>query len=78
MRISVKVIAGSKTENVEKRASADGAEEFVVRTRAVREAGKANDAVVVALAKYFEVKKSDVAVVRGHTASRKIIDVNNI
>lgn len=72
MKISVKVIAGAKHESVEQRG-----EEYVVRVRAVREAGKANAAVIEALAEYFSVPKSMIRIVRGASASRKIIEIQS-
>lgn len=36
--------------------------------------GKANDAVIAALAKALKVKKSDLQVVAGHTARTKIVE----
>lgn len=37
--------------------------------------GKANVAIIKALAGYFNVSPSQVQIVQGHTARRKIIDI---
>lgn len=39
--------------------------------------GKANDAVIAALAKALEVKKSDLQVVAGHTARTKLVECSD-
>ena len=46
-----------------------------VRTTAVAADGKANEAVVKLLAKHFDVPKSSITVVRGHTSRIKSIEV---
>ena len=39
--------------------------------------GAANHALIAALADYFQVQKSGVTIVRGHTSRHKIVDVDN-
>jgi len=46
-----------------------------VKCRAVPEKGRANEAVVAILAKYFKVSKRDVTILRGHTSSIKTIEI---
>ncbi len=46
-----------------------------VRVRAVAEDGKANDAVVSALAQAFEVPRDAVRILSGHAARAKVVRV---
>ena len=49
--------------------------EYKVRVTAAPEKGKANGAVIDALAEYFEVPKSSVIIVGGRSTKTKIIDI---
>ena len=68
MRITVDVKAGSKNESVED--LGDG--RYLVRVKAPRRKGKANAEVLKLLGRYFGCR---VSILRGHTSTRKIIDV---
>lgn len=48
-----------------------GDNELKVYVRAPAVDGKANDALILVLAKHFKVAKSRIAIVRGHTARIK-------
>jgi uncharacterized protein (TIGR00251 family) len=50
-------------------------EEYRIRVTAAPEKGKANKAVIEALAVYFGVSKSAVNIVGGKSAKTKIIDI---
>lgn len=69
MKIEVRVKPGSKQTAVEKQA--DGTFLVKVKERAVE--GRANDAVMEAVADYFDVPKSALALVRGKKSRNKII-----
>ena len=71
MRISVKVKANAKRSGVDKISEKD----FVVRVNVPPVDGKANEAVIKALAEYFDTPKSLIRIIRGHTAKQKIVDV---
>lgn len=71
MKIFVKVKANSKTEKIEKM---DG-KNFIVSVKTPAKEGKANSAVVKALAEYFGVAKSDVVIISGLSSKQKIIEV---
>ena len=47
-----------------------------VYTTVAPENGRANDAVIKALAKYFCVAKSQIKIVRGDTARDKVIEID--
>ena len=69
--ISVSVKPQAKTESI-KQISAN---EYQVTVKAPPHDGKANSAVVALLAEYFSVPKSQIKIIRGHTAKRKILTI---
>jgi uncharacterized protein YggU (UPF0235/DUF167 family) len=73
MIISAKIIAGARSESVVVRDDV-----YVVRVRAIREDGKANEAACTALATHFSVPKASVQLVRGHTATRKVFEIQGV
>lgn len=82
MRIIVKVKPSAKKESVERVTQAtlnlDIAKEIDVYKVSVKEppvSGKANTAVVKALAEYFEVSPSLVTLVRGGISKNKVFEI---
>lgn len=71
MKITVIVKPNSKKESVERRA--DGSLEVRVHAPAVE--GKANEAVIGAVAKFFSVPKSVVSLVRGGRGRKKVVEI---
>lgn len=71
MKIKVRVKTGAKEGRVEK----IGEGEYSVRVKARPVEGKANDAVIEALAKYFGIAKSRVALVTGRTSKQKLFEI---
>jgi uncharacterized protein (TIGR00251 family) len=67
MKIFVKV----KTNAKENRIEAMGNNQFSVRVKARPKQGEANQAVIEALAGYFDVSKSCVMLLKGHTCRQK-------
>lgn len=55
----------------------DGAASLSVRVRAIPDKGKANKAVIGLFAKQFKLRKSDLAIVRGHQARQKVLLVRD-
>lgn len=51
--------------------------ELKVRVRAIREKGKANIAVIELLSEYFDIPKSSIEIISGHTSSHKKILLRN-
>lgn len=49
---------------------------LVVAVSAPAVDGRANDAVVQALADALEVRRADIAIVSGHTARSKVVDID--
>ena len=73
MRIWVKVKAGSSRDKIEKNADGD----YAVWVRAKPTDGKANEAVVKALAEYFDISKSRITLLSGHTSKQKLFEIGN-
>lgn len=71
MKIFVDVKPGSKREGVLK---IDGAH-FVVRLRARPIEGKANDALIRALAGHFQISPSRITIVSGMRSKNKVIEL---
>lgn len=78
MRISVKVKPGAKIEKVEKISEqllSEKEADFKVWVKEPAKEGKANKAVIKALAKYFGVSKSAVNIISGAAAKQKIVEI---
>jgi uncharacterized protein len=71
MRITIRVKPGSRENRVEKA----GERDFLVKVKAPAREGKANEAVIRALAEYFDVPPSRVAIVTGAGARQKIVEI---
>lgn len=71
MRIEVRVTPNARREEI--KAGANGG--YVVSVRAPAREGKANEAALAALARYFSVPKTTVKIVRGKTGRVKIIEI---
>lgn len=73
MKIEARVKPRAKTAAVKRQA--DGS--FLIQVKAPAQDGKANEAVVQAVAEYFGVPKNAVTIVRGQTGRNKLINVKN-
>ena len=71
MRITVRVKPNAKKTAVEKTANG----EYIVRVQAPPLEGRANDAVIAALADHFGVPRSRVRIAHGLSGKSKIIDI---
>ena len=77
MRIVVGVKAKARREAVI-RVDAPGENpepHYAVTVKAAPEDGRANTAVIAAVAAFLGVKRSEVAIVSGHTSRRKVLEV---
>lgn len=72
MRISVKAKPGAKREEV---VAAEGY--FVVSVTEPPREGRANRAIIRALAEYFNVPASSVRIVTGFTSREKVVEVDS-
>ncbi|MBI2278617.1 MAG: DUF167 domain-containing protein [Candidatus Brennerbacteria bacterium] len=71
MRFFVRVKPNAKEEKV----TGEGTN-FTVAVKAPPREGKANTAVIAALAAHFNVPKSQVNIVAGHVARHKVIEIS--
>ncbi|HPF31161.1 MAG TPA: DUF167 domain-containing protein [Candidatus Saccharibacteria bacterium] len=53
------------------------ADELVVHVREVAMGGQANEALVKLLSNYYDVPKSKIKIIRGHTSRHKIVEIEN-
>ena len=72
MRVYLKVVTRSSQNKIVE--MADGS--YKVWVTVAPEKGKANQAVIKLLSKYFKVAKSQIEIVGGKTAREKIVDVD--
>ena len=55
-----------------------GEKDFIVKVKEPPVDGRANAAVIIALAGYFNVPPSSVNIISGHTSRQKIIEISGI
>lgn len=78
MKINVAVKPNSKKgPKVEEAGDVRRPAEVVVYVREVAADGAANEALIRILAKHYGVPKSRVKIIRGQTARRKLVEVEN-
>ncbi|MDP2630087.1 MAG: DUF167 domain-containing protein [Candidatus Uhrbacteria bacterium] len=73
MKLTVKVKTGARENTVKKIDETSYA--VAVKARPIE--GKANEAVIKAIAEYFDIPKSRVGIQSGHSSSQKIIAVSH-
>ncbi len=71
-RISVQVKTQARKENIVKISQ----QEYQISVHAAPVAGKANQALVDLLAKYFSVPKSSVKLLRGQSSRKKLFEIS--
>jgi hypothetical protein len=71
LKISVRVKPNAKQEKTEK----VGERDFSVWVKEKPQEGKANRAVIKALAEYFGIPQADVALVKGQSSKEKIFEI---
>lgn len=72
MKISIKVKPNSRNNTVEQIDAAN----FLVRVRAKPQDGKANEAVIRALAEYLRIPPSLITITKGAKGREKLITIN--
>lgn len=70
MILNIKVIAGAKKDLVKKE---NDILKVYIHQPAVQ--GKANKALVEVLSEYFQVKKSQISILKGQHSSRKLVEI---
>jgi hypothetical protein len=71
MRIAIQVRANSKSEFIKKVEE----DRYLVGVKEPAQQGKANAAIIRALARHFSIPQSHVSIVLGKTAREKIIEI---
>jgi uncharacterized protein (TIGR00251 family) len=71
LKISVRVKPNAKQEKTEK----IGERDFSVWVKEKPQEGKANKAVIKALAEYFGIPQADVALVKGQSSREKVFEI---
>ena len=71
MKIAVKAKPSSREDNVEE----TGAGQFIVSVKEPPVQGRANDAIVRALAEHFRVSRTDVRIISGWTSRNKTVEI---
>ena len=71
MRINVKARPNSREEKVEKISNT----EFVVSVKEPPVQGKANRAIINALAVYFGIASARIKIVSGYTSRNKVVEI---
>lgn len=51
---------------------------FKIKVKAPAIEGKANEAMIKLLAKYFDIPKSRIKIARGEFAKNKILEIDNV
>lgn len=74
--LTVKVTPKAKSERIQRTVSSDGAVLYKVYVTAPPEDGKANEAVIVLLAKALGVAKSRLSIIHGHHGRLKTIQLS--
>jgi len=73
MKITVRVIPNSKTEDVFRKG-----DEYVIRVKEPAKEGKANKAVIKLLAEHFKVPRGSVDIVSGIKNRNKVVEISGI
>ena len=71
MKISVNVKPNAKQVKIER----VNESHFLIRVKEKPQEGKANRAVIKALAEYFGIPQADVALVKGQSSREKIFEI---
>jgi len=71
MRITVKIKTNAKCESVEE----TGERTYLVRVRSQPIDGKANKELIDVVSRHFNVRKSDVSILRGQTNKIKVLEI---
>ena len=73
MKINITIKPNSK-KGPEITTQSDGS--LIIYVREIAVEGKANEALIRLLAKHFEVAKTRISIVSGHTSRSKVIEIN--
>lgn len=74
MKIFVKVKPRARENKIEKIDDSN----FIISVKEAPVKGKANESVIKVLADYFNIGKSDLKIISGHTSKQKVIEIDGI
>ena len=76
MKLAIKVTTNAKQDHVKEGGiNSFGNRVLKIKTTAIPQDGKANEAIIRIVADYFKVKKGAVKILSGETARLKILEV---
>lgn len=76
LNIEVKVSPGSKSEEIVEFSQDDNTKYFMkVRVKAPPQEGKANEALIKLVSKYFDIPKSHIEIILGFSSKQKVIRI---
>lgn len=73
--INCKIYPGNKKASVEKITDLFGVDIFKIKVKSIPENNKANIEAINLLSDYFNVRKKDVSILKGHTSSSKVVQI---
>lgn len=83
MKLLIKAKPNAKVEKIEElkgtlltKAGRAMLSSYKVSIKATPTDGKANDAIILLLARHFKVAPARVRIISGHSASQKIVEIN--
>lgn len=76
MKITVHVKPGSRKESIEWVENLLGEKTLVVKIREKPVDGEANRGLMEALSDFFDVPKSHITLLRGHTSREKVVEIS--
>lgn len=75
MKVSVHVKPGSRKESIEWVENLFGEKTLVVKIREKPVDGEANKWLIKALSEFFDVSKSSISILHGHTSREKVVEI---
>lgn len=75
MKITVHVKPGSRKESIEWVSNLFGEKTLAVKIREKPVDGEANRGLIQALSGFFDVPKSHITILHGHTAREKVVEI---
>jgi uncharacterized protein len=76
MRVTVHVKPGSRSESITWVENLFWEKMLIVKIREKPVDGEANRGLIEALSEFFDVPKSSITIIRGHTSREKVVEIN--
>lgn len=75
MRVTVHVKPGSRSESITWVEDLFGERKLIVKIREKPVDGEANKGLIEALSEFFNVSKSAITIIHGHTSREKVVEI---